>query len=89
MLSKAFFDLDQSNNPVIEVEVASTPDVRDKIAKRFIERLGSESQWCEILPVSESKYIIFPLTPSELRKTAALMIDRADKIDEEVKIELH
>lgn len=83
MESKAMFDLDCDNNPVIKVEIKSTPDLRDKVAKRFIEAIGYDSQWCEILPSGEQQFIIFPLKPDELRRHAALMTERADKLDAE------
>jgi hypothetical protein len=79
MLSKASFDLDHSNNPVVKLEITSTPDVRDKIAKRFIEALGNSSQWCEIFPSGESEYIIYPVRPEEMRKMAAHLVARADE----------
>lgn len=81
MLSKAFFDLDHSNNPVVNLEIVSTPDMRDKVAKRFIEAFAHTSQWCEILPTADSQYTIFPLKPDELRRHAEFMIARADELE--------
>lgn len=81
MQSKATFDLDQSNNPGIRLEIISTPDVRDKIAKRVIESLGHTSQWCEILPVSDNEYFIWPIKPDELRMQAAHMLTAADELE--------
>lgn len=81
MLSKASFDLDAQNNPIVKLEIASTPDVRDKIAKRFIESLRHESTWCQILPNSESEYIIWPILPDEFRKHAEWLLARADELD--------
>ncbi len=83
MQSRATFDLCHQNTPVILVEIASTPDVRDKIARRFIEKLGHTSQWCEILPTSDNQYIIFPLAPNELRKTAEYMLLKADELEKQ------
>jgi hypothetical protein len=83
MESKAMFDIDSSNSPVIKLEVKSTTDLRDKVAKRFIEALGHESQWCEILSSGEGQYTIFPLTPAELRDKAECMLRRASKLEEE------
>jgi len=85
MQSKVIFDLDYSNNPVVNLRISSSPDVRDKIAKRFIEALGKTSQWCEILPTADSEYTIFPITPEELRRHAGYMIARADELEEQVK----
>ena len=81
MLSKAFFDLDQSNNPVINLEIVSTPDMRDKVAKRFVEAFGHTSQWCEILPTANNTYTIFALKPDELRRQAEIMMARADELE--------
>lgn len=81
MLSKATFDLDHSNNPVVKLEISSTPDVRDKIAKRFTEALGNISQWCEIFPSGEGEYIIYPVKPEELRRSAEHLTARADEYE--------
>lgn len=82
MLSKSVFDLDQSNNPVIALEVKSSDDVRDKIAKRFTEKLATESRWCEILPNGSDGWVVFPLGPSELRKQAENMLAAAKDYEE-------
>ncbi len=82
MQSKATFDLDQNNSPVIKIQVTSTDDVRDKIAKRFTETfVHGDSQWCEILPSGEGEYLIWPIKPDELRKTAKYMMARADELE--------
>jgi hypothetical protein len=81
MLSKAMFDLDVSNNPVIKLEITSSPDLRDKVAKRFIEAFAHTSQWCEILPTADNQYTIFALKPDELRRQAEFMIARADELE--------
>lgn len=86
MQSKATFDLCHSNTPVILVETASTSDVRDKIARRFIEKLGHVSQWCEILPTADNQYVIFPLAPSELRKQAEYMLSKAEELEKQTAI---
>lgn len=81
MQSKASFDLDAENNPIVKLEIASTPDVRDKIAKRFVEVFGHTSQWCELLICGESEYWIWPIKPDELRRVAANMIEKANELD--------
>jgi hypothetical protein len=86
MLSKSAFDLDSSNNPVIMVEAVSSGDVRDKIARRFVETFAhGSSQWCEILPSGESQFLIFPLKPEHLRQAAERMLEKADEWDAQTK----
>jgi len=88
MLSKATFDLDHDNNPVVKLQIISTTDdVRDKIAKRFIEALGHESTWCQILSNGTNEYTIWPIAPSELREQAQYMIRLADKLDKHNSID--
>lgn len=79
------FDLCHNNTPVVLLETVSSPDVRDKIAKRFVEALGHTSQWCEILPTGENGWIIFPISPSELRVQAMHMINKANELEGKVK----
>jgi hypothetical protein len=81
MQSRATFDLDHSNAAIIRAEIIATPDVRDKIAKRFIESLGHTSQWCGILPISETEYMIFPIGPHELKEQAKQMLYRAEELE--------
>lgn len=82
MYSKLSFDLDHSNNPVVKIEVTSSLDVRDKIAKRFTESFAhGSSQWCEILPTGDNEYWIWPIKPEELREKAKLMLLRADELE--------
>jgi hypothetical protein len=81
MQSNAMYDLDASNNPILKLQVISSTDVRDKIAKRLIESLGHISRWCLIVPSGESEYIIFPLQPQELREQAAQMNVIADELE--------
>lgn len=48
MKSKLRFELDEDNKPVIQLEVINSDDLRDKVAKKFLERLGSNSNYCLI-----------------------------------------
>lgn len=82
MESRASFDLDHSNSPVIRTNIKSSPDVRDKIAKRFIEALGHTSQWCGILPLGETEYMIYPIGPHELKEQAQFMLNRALELEQ-------
>lgn len=84
--SKSVFDLDHANNPVISIEARSSDDVRDKVARRFIEALGGDSNWCQILPNGESQWIIYPIKPEEIRQHAAYMIARADEIEKKLQV---
>lgn len=86
MQSRATFDLDCSNYPVIRAEIISTPDVRDKIAKRFIEALGHTSNWCIILPISDTEYMISPLGPHELKEQAKQMIFKAEELERRTEL---
>lgn len=81
MESKASFDLDYTNNPVVKLEIKSTLDVRDKIAKRFIESLGTISQWCSIYPIGDQQWIIQPITTSELRQQAENILQRTNDLE--------
>lgn len=83
MQSKSFFDLDHSNAPVMRVQIISTSDVRDKIAKRFIESLGHTSQWCGILPINETEWMIYPIGPHELKEQAQFMLNRAEELEQQ------
>jgi len=80
MISKAMFDFDQFNNPVVKLEITYSPDLRDKVAKQFVEALRHDSQWCEITVIGEGKYSISPIKPEELRDHAEIMMGIADKI---------
>jgi hypothetical protein len=43
MKSRVTFDLDGGNNPIILVHAEHSDDVRDKIARQFVERFGHSS----------------------------------------------
>lgn len=43
MRSKLMFDINEHNEAVISANVILTDDLRDKTAKKFIERLGGQS----------------------------------------------
>lgn len=79
--SKSVFDLHYDNSPIIRLEVKSSDDVRDKIAKRFIESLGHASQWLEIVKSGDTGWVVFPIAPQELRRLAARMIAAADEFE--------
>lgn len=72
MKSKLRFDIGEDNSPIIYFEVEQTDDLRDKIAKRFIEELGYESNWLTIqfLPSDSGVYkgVIIPVSDVEVLK---------------------
>lgn len=45
MKSKIQIDVDYENNPIIKIEYVESPDVRDKLIKRFLDQFGYESCW--------------------------------------------
>lgn len=80
MLSRSTFDLDHFDNSVIKLQIASSSDLRDKVARRFIEKLGGNSQWCEILKNGDSEYIIVPIPHDELRRHGQEMIQMVEDV---------
>ena len=80
MESKAMFDLDESSKSIIVLDINYNGDVRDKIAKRFVAGLDSESAWCNILYTGNNKYVISPIGLNDLREQAQRMIALADSL---------
>lgn len=82
MQSKVSYDLGYENEPIIKVKAVASDDVRDKIARRFVETFRhGDSQWCEILPCAENEYWVWPIKPEELRRKANEMLLKADEIE--------
>lgn len=48
MKSKITIDVNWANEPVIKIQFVESEDLRDKMVKRYLERLGNRSEWCEI-----------------------------------------
>lgn len=46
MKSKVKFDLDDENDPIIVAEIENSEDLRDKVAKKFSDKLGFSSKYC-------------------------------------------
>lgn len=42
MKSKITIDLDENNTPVVLIKYESSEDVRDKMVKRFLEKIGDK-----------------------------------------------
>lgn len=81
MRSRITIDLDEANQPVIKIQYVESDDLRDKIVKRFLEKLGHESRWCEINfePSTEiTTAIVSAIHPSDLA-THQDLIWRADQ----------
>lgn len=70
MLSKLQFDLNENNAPILRVIVSSSDDLRDKVAKRFIEGFQASSNFCKIsfdeVDSRSISAIIEPLKEKEL-----------------------
>lgn len=47
MKSRASFDLDENNSPIIEFSVGDSEDMRDKVASRFAAKV-EESSYCRV-----------------------------------------
>ena len=73
MESKVAFDLNENNIPVISVKVKPSEDLRDKVAKKFIEDFGHSSWWCTAIFEQDGTMIITPITPQELEKQSRIM----------------
>lgn len=74
MKSKVTFDLDGQNNPILLVQVSETEDVRDKIAHRFKENLGTSNLCLAYYTPQhlEEHLVILPMNKSE-EKTEGLV----------------
>lgn len=84
MKSSVKIGIDDNGGSVIELEVASSDDVRDKLAKRFVEALRHESNWCRIENVGVSQeyasWRISPVDPNGLNDELKTILGRL-KID--------
>ena len=68
MISKINFDLSEDNSPVIVAEIRMSDDVRDKIAKRFLETFAYESNLCWVSFIDGVSIIeIAPMSPENVR----------------------
>ena len=83
MQSKAMFDIDSNNCPIIKVTAVATDDLRDKIARRFVEAGGHTSIWCNIYP-SGNDFLIIPITPEEMRREGEAMIRAAQDYEDQL-----
>lgn len=75
-------DFDNNNEPYIQIHQLNSDDMRDKVLKSFLEKLGGESQWLKIRcePQHPSvlsseigpKWKITAIRPSELENEFAM-----------------
>lgn len=79
-------DFDNNNEPIIQIISRHSDDIRDKLIKYFIEKLGYVGNWGRIEwaggtdgldHAGFSRWIIRPITPKELREQAELMLEQA------------
>ena len=94
MQSKIKFDLTEQNDPCIILEISqNTDDLRDKVAQRFIEELGYESNLLNItfLPGDGKKAIILPINELDIEHKNLVDIDElaAEFLQEEIQEELN
>lgn len=73
-------DFDNNNEPVIQLLVRSTDDIRDKLLRNFIERLGGQSSWCKIYCAYTNepfqRWKLFPITEDEFKKEGEAMLEQ-------------
>lgn len=84
MLSRLQFDLGDDSLPVIEGTVTNDrlrrpADVRDKIAKSFVERFKYLSSWCTVEFKEDGTFIIAPVE-GELDALLALRASLDERI---------
>lgn len=75
MKSKCYFDLNGNDESVIVAEIVKSDDIRDKVAARFSERLGYESNLAvvRISPNSNSGLLFEIVTVGSAEENAAVM----------------
>lgn len=84
-------NFDNGNEPVIQIIFRNSDDVRDKLIKSFLERLGGDSSWCKIFcdeGRSESgadkfqRWKIYPINAAQFKEEGAVMLEQSRIIDE-------
>lgn len=77
MKSRITIDINESNEPVIQIEYIPSEDVRDKMVKRFLDRFGSLSSWAYFSYTDgstlNSKATLLPIIPERLSDEAKTM----------------
>lgn len=77
MKSRVSIDVDHDNQPIIKIEYQDSPDVRDKLVKKFLETFGNASAWSRTQWLQSSTLdqvaTIRPIAPDDLGKEASEM----------------
>lgn len=88
MKSKISIDVDWDNQPIIKIEYEDSPDVRDKLVKRFMETFAGESCWAtfyfdqgvtEMMDKVNRKAKVRPIEPSKLWEHISMFKETADR----------
>lgn len=84
MKSKITIDFDWDNQPIIRIEYEDSPDVRDKLVKRFMESFGGGSCFATFFydqPISD-------MTEKVNRRAVLRPIKHSDKTDQMLEIHI-
>lgn len=84
-------DFENGNEPVIQIISRQSDDIRDKLIRFFIERLGHSSSWCKIYCTTTyegevdrfQKWKISPIKPEQFSEEANAMLiqDKLNKVE--------
>ena len=79
-------DFENGNEPVIQIISRNSDDIRDKLIRFFIERLGGDSSWCKIYCHSAytsendvdkfQRWKISPIQSKDFKKEAKAMLEQ-------------
>lgn len=84
MKSKITIDMDWDNQPIILIEYEESPDVRDKMVKRFMETFGGESYFATFHFKQDNldpnfkfnrKAVVRPIEPQKLQEHLPILND--------------
>jgi hypothetical protein len=89
-------DFENGNEPVIQIISRNTDDIRDKLIRFFIERLGGDSSWCKIYCQTTyegdvdkfQRWKISPINAAQFKEEAEAMLEQSRLIDEFHKKEI-
>ena len=95
MKTRLAFDLDEQNRPIIEARLQESEDLRDKVAHRFTDVIGFNSNICSIYcerqsPDGVKTYTIRPISGLFIPYEKMMEEDNRNKhlIDEDLIIRL-
>ena len=91
MKSRITIEIDHDNQPIIQIQYEESPDVRDKLVKRFLESFGGSSCWATFYFSQNSEYgdisaSIRPIHPTNLPEAVKPMIAEAAKHEKIQKV---